>query len=123
MPHQVLEQVVDNVTRIEGQAQHNTALNDETIHLAQHNSAIMDETLRLREETAQLRAELLARPSSNDFITLQAQVANLCATLQQSRTPTLKVNQPREFKGLPKDQGICSPLRTQFRSCPWLVSH
>jgi hypothetical protein len=49
-PHQVLEQVVDNATRIEGQAQHNAALTDETIRLAQPNSAIMDETLCLREE-------------------------------------------------------------------------
>jgi hypothetical protein len=102
-PHRVLEQVVDNATRIECQAQHNAALVDETIRLAQHDSAIMDETLRLREETAQLHAELLARPSSNDFVALQAQVANLCSTLQQSRTPMLKVNQPREFKGLRKD--------------------
>jgi hypothetical protein len=98
-PHQVLEQVIDNATRIEDQAQHNVALADETIRLEQHNSAIMDETLCLREETAQLRAELLACPSNNDFATLQAQDTNLRLTIQQSHTPTLKVHQPREFKG------------------------
>jgi hypothetical protein len=120
-PHQVLEQVVDNATRIEGQAQHNAALTDETIRLAQHNSAIMDETLRLREETAQLHAELLARPSSNEFATLQAQVANLCTTIQQSHTPTLMVNQPREFKGLRKDvREFIAHCELNFAAAPGL---
>jgi hypothetical protein len=122
-PHQVLEQVVDNTTHIEDQAQHNAALADETIRLAQHNSAIMDETLRLREETAQLCTELLARPSNNNFAALQAQVANLCLTIQQSRTPMLKVHQLREFKGAHKDvREFVAHCELNFAAAPGLFS-
>jgi hypothetical protein len=108
-PHQVLEQVVDNATRNEDQAQ--------------HNSAIMDEMLFLREETAKLRAELLAHPSNNDFTALQAQVANLCLTIQQSHTPMLKVHQPREFKDTQKDvREFVAHCELNFAAAPGLFS-
>jgi hypothetical protein len=103
MPHQVLEQVVDNAAHLKDHTQQNAAMMDERIHLAHHNAAIMDKPLCLREEMAQLRADLLANPKTTAFPELQAQVQNLVNAIGQSHAPILKVNQPWQFKGVCKD--------------------
>jgi hypothetical protein len=63
MPHQVLDQVVDNAHCLEDQAN--------------QSGMLMDETLRLCLETQELLAQLNCRPSQSAFEELQAQVATL----------------------------------------------